>query len=51
MTGDSVSSNDLRRRVWLEQRLSAGTGAKGSRWYDWARREVGRLQLTPEECA
>jgi SRSO17 transposase len=31
------------------QRLSAGAGAKGPRWYDWAWREVWRLQLTPEE--
>lgn len=33
------------------QRLSAGLGAKGPRWYDWAWREVWRLQLTPEERA
>lgn len=31
------------------QRLSAGTGAKGPRWYDWARVRLARLQLTAEE--
>jgi SRSO17 transposase len=31
------------------QRLSAGDGAKGPRWYDWARVRLARLQLTPEE--
>ena len=31
------------------QRLSAGAGAKGPRWYDWARVPLARLQLTAEE--
>jgi SRSO17 transposase len=31
------------------QRLSAGAGAKGPRWYDWARVRLARLQLTPAE--
>jgi SRSO17 transposase len=31
------------------QRLSAGDGAKGPRWYDWARVRLARLQLTAEE--
>jgi SRSO17 transposase len=31
------------------QRLSAGDGAKGPRWDDWARVRLARLQLTPEE--
>jgi SRSO17 transposase len=31
------------------QRLSAGDGAKGPRWYEWARVRVARLQLTAEE--
>jgi len=30
-------------------RLSAGAGTQGPRRYDWAWREVWRLQLTPEE--
>ena len=29
--------------------LSAGDGAKGPRWYDWARVPLARLQLTEEE--
>jgi SRSO17 transposase len=33
--------------VW--QRLSAGDGAKGPRWYEWARMRLARLQLTAEE--
>lgn len=33
------------------QRLSAGAGAKGPRWYDWAWHPLWRLQLTPEERA
>lgn len=33
------------------QRLSAGDGAKGPRWYDWAWQPLWRLQLTPEERA
>ncbi len=31
------------------RRLSAGEGAKGPRWYDWARVRLARLQLTAEE--
>lgn len=31
------------------QRLAAGVGAKGPRWYDWARVRLARLQLTAEE--
>jgi SRSO17 transposase len=31
------------------QRLSAGEGAKGPRWYDWARVRLARLQLTAKE--
>ena len=31
------------------QRFSAGEGAKGPRWYDWARVRLARLQLTVEE--
>ena len=31
------------------QRLSAGDGAKGPRLYDWARADLWRLQMTPEE--
>jgi len=31
------------------QRLSAGAGAKGPRWYDWARVRLARLQLSAEE--
>jgi SRSO17 transposase len=31
------------------RRLSAGAGAKGPRWYDWARVRLARLQLTAEE--
>jgi SRSO17 transposase len=31
------------------QRLSAGDGAKGPRWYDWVRVRLARLQLTAEE--
>jgi SRSO17 transposase len=31
------------------QRLSAGEGAKGPRWYAWTRVRLARLQLTAEE--
>jgi SRSO17 transposase len=31
------------------QRLSAGDGAKGPRWYEWARVRLARLQLTAQE--
>lgn len=40
---------DLPATAW--QRLSAGTGAKGLRWYEWAWQPLWRLQLTPEERA
>jgi SRSO17 transposase len=33
------------------QRLSAGAGTKGPRWYDWAWQPLWRLQLTSEEQA
>lgn len=33
------------------QRLSAGAGAKGPRWYDWAWQPLWRLQLSAEERA
>lgn len=39
----------LPEQAW--QRLSAGDGAKGPRWYDWAWQPLWRLQLTPEERA
>ena len=32
-------------------RISAGAGAKGPRWYDWAWHPLWRLQLTAEERA
>jgi SRSO17 transposase len=31
------------------RRLSAGDGAKGPRWYEWARVRLARLQLTAQE--
>jgi SRSO17 transposase len=34
-------------KAW--RRLSAGDGAKGPRWYDWARVRLARLQLSVEE--
>ncbi len=40
---------DLPAAAW--QRLSAGAGAKGPRWYDWAWQPLWRLQLTAEERA
>jgi SRSO17 transposase len=40
---------DLPAAAW--QRLSAGAGAKGPRWYDWAWQPLWCLQLTPEERA
>lgn len=40
---------ELPPEAW--QRLSAGDGAKGPRWYDWAWQPVWRLHLTPEERA
>ena len=33
------------------RRMSAGSGSKGERVYDWALSKVERLQLTPEELA
>ena len=33
------------------QRLSAGAGAKGPRWYDWALQPLWRLQLTAADQA
>lgn len=33
------------------QRLSAGEGAKGPRFYEWALADLWRLQMTPEEQA
>lgn len=42
-------ATDLLPDAW--QRLSAGAGAKGPRWYDWAWQPLWRLQLTPEERA
>lgn len=44
-----VIAADLPTDAW--QRLSAGEGAKGPRWYDWAWQPLWRLQLTPEERA
>ena len=40
---------ELPAAAW--QRLSAGAGAKGPRWYDWAWQPLWRLQLTAEERA
>ncbi|HSH79831.1 MAG TPA: transposase, partial [Herpetosiphonaceae bacterium] len=40
---------DLPPEAW--QRLSAGDGAKGPRWYDWAWQPVWYLQVTLEERA
>ncbi len=40
---------DLPPEAW--HRLSAGDGAKGPRWYDWAWQPLWRLQLTIEERA
>lgn len=42
-------ATDLPPEAW--QRLSAGDGAKGPRWYDWAWQPLWRLQLTAEERA
>jgi hypothetical protein len=42
-----VSAAQVPVDAW--QRLSAGQGAKGPRWYDWARVRLARLQLTLEE--
>ncbi|MDP9381305.1 MAG: IS701 family transposase [Chloroflexota bacterium] len=44
-----VIADQLPVEAW--QRLSAGDGAKGPRWYDWAWQPLWRLQLTPEERA
>lgn len=43
----SEVAEELDSRSW--KRLSAGDGSKGERLYDWARVELWRLQLTPEE--
>lgn len=44
-----VIAADLPPDAW--QRLSAGEGAKGPRWYDWAWQPLWRLQLSAEERA
>ena len=38
---------ELKPEDW--ERLSAGEGSKGPRFYDWALQELWRLQLTEEE--
>lgn len=43
----SEIAEELAPRRW--KRLSAGDGAKGPRFYDWAMVKLWRLQLTPEE--
>src|SRR5512143_67975 len=40
---------ELSADAW--QRLSAGDGAKGPRWYGWAWQPLWRLPLTPQERA
>lgn len=42
-----VIAEHIPAEAW--QRLSAGAGAQGPRWYDWARVPLARLQLTAEE--
>lgn len=42
-----VIAGHIPAEAW--QRLSAGAGSKGPRWYDWARVRLARLQLTAEE--
>ncbi len=42
-----VIAEHIPAEAW--QRLSAGAGAKGPRWYDWARVPLARLHLTAEE--
>lgn len=42
-----VIAQHIPAEAW--QRLSAGAGSKGPRWYDWARVRLARLQLTAEE--
>ncbi len=44
-----VIADQLPVEAW--ERISAGEGAKGPRWYDWAWQPLWRLQLTPEERA
>ena len=44
-----VIADQLPVEAW--QRISAGEGAKGPRWYDWAWQPLWRVQLTPEERA
>jgi SRSO17 transposase len=43
---DAIAAH-LPANAW--QRLSAGDGAKGPRWYDWARVRLARLQLSEAE--
>ena len=43
----SEIANGIKPTGW--KRLSAGNGSKGERLYDWARVELWRLQLAPEE--
>lgn len=42
-----VIAEHIPAEAW--QRLSAGAGSKGPRWYDWALVRLARLQLTAEE--
>jgi SRSO17 transposase len=42
-----VIATHIPTKQW--RRLSAGQGAKGPRWYDWARVRLARLQLTAAE--
>ncbi len=44
-----VIAAELPPDAW--QRLSAGAGAKGPRWYEWAWQPLWRLQLSAEEQA
>ncbi|MDP9314981.1 MAG: IS701 family transposase [Chloroflexota bacterium] len=44
-----VIAADLPPEAW--QRLSAGDGEKGPRWYDWAWQPLWRLQVTTAERA
>ena len=43
----SEIAGELKPEDW--KRLSVGDGSKGPRFYDWAFKELWRLQLTPEE--
>ena len=42
-------ADQLPTTAW--QRLSAGAGTKGPRWYDWALQPLWRLQLTAQDRA